>query len=191
MNNHDRSLIQLFFAFLKIGLFTIGGGYAMLPLIHKEVVEKYGWATDEEIINYYAIGQSTPGIIAINTATFVGVKQKGFIGGVAATLGMVTPSWIIITLLANVINTYKTNPYVEKAFMGIRIMVLALILSAIIKMGQKVLKTFSDYFLLAMGLVFVGFIDVTPIYIIILGGILGIIIQTAKSRWKKKEDMHE
>ncbi len=191
MNNHDRSLIQLFFAFLKIGLFTIGGGYAMLPLIHKEVVEKYGWATDEEIINYYAIGQSTPGIIAINTATFVGVKQKGFIGGVAATLGMVTPSWIIITLLANVINTYKTNPYVEKAFVGIRIMVLALILSAIIKMGQKVLKTFSDYFLLAMGLVFVGFIDVTPIYIIILGGILGIIIQTAKSRWKKKEDMHE
>ncbi|WZL80159.1 chromate transporter [Vallitaleaceae bacterium 9-2] len=191
MNNHDRSLIQLFFAFLKIGLFTIGGGYAMLPLIHKEVVEKYGWATDEEIINYYAIGQSTPGIIAINTATFVGVKQKGFIGGVAATLGMVTPSWIIITLLANVINTYKTNPYVEKAFMGIRIMVLALILSAIIKMGQKVLKTFSDYFLLAMGLIFVGFIDVTPIYIIILGGILGIIIQTAKSRWKKKEDMHE
>lgn len=163
----------------------------MLPLIHKEVVEKYGWATDEEIINYYAIGQSTPGIIAINTATFVGVKQKGFIGGVAATLGMVTPSWIIITLLANVINTYKTNPYVEKAFMGIRIMVLALILSAIIKMGQKVLKTFSDYFLLAMGLIFVGFIDVTPIYIIILGGILGVIIQTAKSRWKKKEDMHE
>jgi chromate transporter len=182
----DRSLIQLYFAFLRIGLFTIGGGYAMLPLIHKEVVEKYGWATDEEVINYYAIGQSTPGIIAVNTATFIGVKQKGFLGGIVATLGMVTPSWIIISLLAHFIGAYRENPYVEKAFMGIRIMVLALILSAVIKMGQKVLKQKSDYFLMILGLILVAFIGITPVYVILMGAILGVIIQSLGKREERE-----
>ena len=182
MNIFDRSLIQLYFAFLRIGLFTIGGGYAMLPLIHKEVVEKYGWATDEEVINYFAIGQSTPGIIAVNTATFIGVKQKGFLGAIAATLGIVTPSWIIITLLAHFISAYKENPYVEKAFIGIRIMVLALILSAVIKMGKKVLHHISDCFLMILGIVFVAFLNITPIYVIVMGAIAGVLIQSYKKR---------
>jgi chromate transporter len=182
----DRSLIQLYFTFLRIGLFTIGGGYAMLPLIQKEVVEKYGWATDEEVINYYAIGQSTPGIIAVNTATFIGVKQGGFLGGVAATLGMVTPSWIIISLLAHFIDAFRENSYVEKAFMGIRIMVLALILSAVIKMGQKVLKHISDYFLMMLGLILVAFLDITPVYVILMGAILGVIIQSLGKRQERE-----
>ncbi|HLS53535.1 MAG TPA: chromate transporter, partial [Tissierellaceae bacterium] len=93
-----QELIQLFIVFFRMGAFTFGGGYAMLPIIQEEIVDKRGWATNEEVIDYYAIGQCTPGIIAVNTATFVGYKRKGIMGGVFATLGLVSPSIIIITI---------------------------------------------------------------------------------------------
>ena len=119
-----RVLIQLFVAWFKMGLFTFGGGYAMLPMIQKEVIEKYHWATEEEIMEYYAIGQCTPGIIAVNTATFVGYYQKGVIGGIVATLGVVSPSFIIIGLIASLISNFSELAIVQNALSGIKLIPL-------------------------------------------------------------------
>ena len=101
-----KEYIDLVVTFFKIGIMTFGGGYAMLPMIQREVVEKRGWATEEEILNYYAIGQCTPGVIAVNTATFIGDKRKGILGGFLATLGVVMPSLIIISVIAAVLNNF-------------------------------------------------------------------------------------
>ncbi|MDD3921386.1 MAG: chromate transporter, partial [Eubacteriales bacterium] len=125
---------DLFTSFFRIGLFTFGGGYAMLPMLQREVVEKRGWATEEELLNYFAVGQCTPGIIAVNTATFVGYKQKKTMGGVVATLGVVIPSIIIITAIAALLSNFAHIPAVQHAFSGIRIAVAALIVSAVIRL---------------------------------------------------------
>ena len=127
-----KQLWDLFAVFFKIGLFTFGGGYAMLPLLQDELVRRRKWATDEELMDYYSIGQCTPGIIAINVATFIGCKQKGKLGGSISTLGMVMPSLIIIMLAASVLERYMHNPYLGYAFAGIRIAVTALILDTLI-----------------------------------------------------------
>jgi len=124
-HNEDTSLAKFYFAFFRIGLFTFGGGYAMLPMLIKEVVEKYRWTTEEELLNYFAISQTTPGIIAVNTATFIGMKFRGVKGAIAATVGVITPCWLIITIIANILNVVKDNPYVEQAFSGVRIVVVA------------------------------------------------------------------
>ncbi len=184
MEQQRPTLPLLFFTFFKIGLFTIGGGYAMLPLIRKEIVEKRQWATDEEILNYYGIGQSTPGIIAVNTATFIGVHHYGFIGGVIATLGMVTPSWIGIISIAKFMWAFQGNAYIEQAFIGVRLMVLALIASAMIKMGKKVLYTIWDYGFMILGFVGLFFLQITPIYVLLLAGIGGVLRQSRKKTWK-------
>ena len=115
-----KEFFELYFLFFKIGLFTFGGGYAMLPMIQRELVEKKGYATNEEIIDYYAIGQLTPGVIAVNVSTFIGMKRKGLWGAVFSTLGMITPSIIIISLCALILNNISSNIYVKYAFSGIR-----------------------------------------------------------------------
>ena len=111
--------LDLFLTFAKIGVCTFGGGYAMLPILQREVVEKKGWATEEELTDYFAIGQCTPGIIAVNTATFIGQKYKGILGGVLATLGVVFPSLIIITLIAAFLQNFASYPVVAHALAGI------------------------------------------------------------------------
>lgn len=131
------SLIELFISFAKVGVMTFGGGYAMLPILEREVVESKGWCSEEDLADYFAIGQCTPGIIAVNTATFVGSKQRGPLGAVAATLGLVTPSLIIIMLIAGLISSFSDNEYVQKAFIGIRACVLVLIANAIIKLWKN------------------------------------------------------
>lgn len=176
MNQKVANLWRLFIAFFKIGLFTIGGGYAMLPMLHREVVEKYKWVTDEEIMDYYAIGQSTPGIIAINTATFIGIKQVGVIGGIIATLGMVTPSWIIIMVIAKFLQAYKDNPYVQDAFMGIRIMVVILIVQAVLKMFKKSVVHRMDFVLFGLAFIAIAFIGVSPILVLVVAGVYGAVI---------------
>lgn len=113
-----KDLMNLFIIFFRIGAFTFGGGYAMLPALQMELVEKRSWVSDEEILDYYAIGQCTPGIIAINTATFVGYKRKGLIGGIVATLGMVAPSLIIITTIAAFFKHFQDIEVVQRAFGG-------------------------------------------------------------------------
>ena len=135
-----NTLIDLFFTFCRIGGLTFGGGYAMLPMIQKEIVEEKKWATEEEVLDYYAVGQCTPGIIAVNTATFIGYKVQGIIGAIVATLGVVFPSLIIITIIAALLKNFASYAIIQHAFSGIRVVVIALIISAILKLAKTSIK---------------------------------------------------
>ena len=170
---HFKELWALFVAFFKIGLLTFGGGYAMLPMIEKEVVERHKWATLDEVMDYFAISQCTPGVIAVNSATFIGYKTKGILGGIVATLGVITPSIIIITLIATVLNSFYDNKYVKAAFQGIGVAVCAVLVQAVWKIGKSgIVDVFSG--ILAAAAFFVSvFADISPIFIIVPAGILG------------------
>ena len=130
-------LFDLYMAFLKIGGLTFGGGYAMLPMLQREVIDKHGWATEEEVLDIYAIGQCTPGIIAVNTATMIGYQKRGIAGAIVATLGEVTPSVVIISLLATVLLQFQNSIWLQRAFGGIRIAVCALIVQSVITLAKK------------------------------------------------------
>lgn len=170
-----NELLELFMIFFRIGGFTFGGGYAMLPAIQREFVDKRAWATDDEILDYYAIGQCTPGIIAINTATFIGYKRKGIIGGIVATLGMVTPSLIIITTIAAFFQHFQDIVLVQYAFGGIRVVVAALIASTVIKMASKAVENWLGIVLFLMAFILVGFANISPVIVIVISAISGII----------------
>ncbi|SHK25360.1 chromate transporter [Paramaledivibacter caminithermalis] len=185
MEENKNILWQLFKVFFRIGLFTIGGGYAMLPMLQREVIEKHKWATEEEIMDYYAIGQSTPGIIAINTATFIGFKEKGVIGGIIATLGMVVPSWFIIISIAAFFQHFADNPWIQKAFAGIRVVVVVLILNAVIKMGKKAIKDWIGMIIGIIAFIIVVFLHLSPIYVIINAGAIGILLNALRMRGKQ------
>lgn len=151
-----KELLKLFLAFAKIGAVTFGGGYAMLPILQRDIVEKNGWATDDELVDYFAIGQCTPGVIAVNTATFIGYKQKWVAGAISATLGVVFPSVIIISIIAAFVTNFSDIIWVKHAFNGIRVCVCVLILNAITKLSKKSLVDrwtyiiFGAVFLLAL-----------------------------------------
>jgi len=169
--------IDLFKTFFKIGITTFGGGYAMLPILQREIVENKKWASDEEITDYYAIGQCTPGIIAVNTATFIGIKVKGKKGGICATLGLILPSLIIILLLASLINNFSDIEYVKHAFVGIRIAVSALILFTILKMFKKTVKD-KYAFMIFLGIFTFSMLNsIKPTYLIIISAIVGILFK--------------
>ena len=173
-----KELLSLFLTFAKVGVMTFGGGYAMLPILQREVVENKGWATDEELTDYFAIGQCTPGIIAVNTATFIGQKQKGKIGGLMTTLGVVFPSIVIITLLAGVIDAFSHLVWVQHAFAGVRVCVCVLIFNAVLKLWKSAVK---DRWALGIFLVvFLGavFLDVSPVLFVLFAAVAGIVIQT-------------
>ena len=169
--------LDLFLTFAKVGVMTFGGGYAMLPILQREVVEKKGWATEEELMDYFAIGQCTPGIIAVNTATFIGQKWKGVWGGIFATLGVVFPSVVIIALLAGVIEAFSHLVWVQHAFGGIRICVCVLILNAVVKLFKKAVidkVTFALFALIALG----GyFLSVSPIIFVLAAGLVGVLLK--------------
>ncbi len=172
-----KLLLQLFFTFAKIGVMTFGGGYAMLPILQREVVDSKGWATEEELMDYFAIGQCTPGIIAVNTATFVGQKTKGILGGIVATLGIVFPSLVIISLLAGVIEAFSHLAWVQDAFGGIRICVCVLILNAAVKLFKKAvldIPTFIIFLLVTLGSLF---LSVSPVLFVAGAAVAGIILQ--------------
>lgn len=173
-------LWKLYSVFFRVGFFTIGGGYAMLPMLRKEVVERYEWATDEEMMDYFAIGQSTPGIIAINTSTFIGYKKAGIIGAIFSTLGMVTPSWIIIISIAMFFERFSDNTYVQSAFMGIRVVVVVLIVNAVIRMGKK---SITNWITLAMAIgafLFVILTSLSPIYVVLVSAFIGVMLYATK-----------
>ncbi len=132
--------LDLFLTFAKVGVMTFGGGYAMLPILQREVVENKGWVSDEELADYFAIGQCTPGVIAVNTATFVGSKLKGALGGIVATLGVVFPSVVIITVIAAFLRSFAHIPAVNHAFNGVRAAVVALIAASVLKLGKSTVK---------------------------------------------------
>ena len=164
------TLLELYTAFFRTGIFTFGGGLAMMPMLQKELIEKKHWLTEEDLIDYYAIGQSTPGIIAVNVATFVGFRQAGVLGAIVATLGIISPSIIIITILAGTINSISEYPRVQAALKGINIAVAALLTSVIINFAKKTIKNVWNvlFMLVAFSLIF--FLKV-PSFIIILAAI--------------------
>lgn len=169
-------LIELFIAFFKIGLFTFGGGYAMLPMLQKEVVDKHKWATEEELLDYYAISQCTPGVIAVNTATFVGASQKGALGGAIATIAVVAPSLIIITIISTVLQNFAQIALVQHALAGIRVAVAALVVSSVIKLYQKGVKGALGNVIFVAALLLAVVLDLSPIIIVAAALILGVII---------------
>ena len=170
-------LLDMFLTFAKVGVMTFGGGYAMLPILQREVVDNKGWATEEELMDYYAIGQCTPGIIAVNTATFIGQKFKGNVGAIVASLGVVFPSVVIISLLAGVIEAFSHLTLVQHAFGGIRICVCVLILNSVVKLYKKAVvdkATLAIFLLVVLGS---SLLDLSPVLFVIGAAAAGIFLQ--------------
>lgn len=177
--------LDMFLTFARVGVCTFGGGYAMLPILRREVVEKKGWATDEELTDYFAIGQCTPGVIAVNTATFIGHKYKGWLGGVTTTLGVVLPSIVIITAIAAFLTGFADLPAVQHAMGGVNACVVAMIASSVMKLGKSAIKdaVTVGIFLTVLCLAFL--LDLSPVLLVILAGMVGWV-----ARWQyvgKKE----
>lgn len=178
-----KELLELFWAFCRIGGLTFGGGYAMLPMLQAEVVDKYKWATEEELLDYYAVGQATPGIIAVNTATFIGYKNKGIIGALFATAGVVFPSLVIIMIIAGLIKNFSDIQVVQHAFSGVRIVVCVLILNAVIKLWKNSVKGKLGIIIFILSFVAAALLRISPIYIVIISAIVGLL--TKYKRGKK------
>ena len=177
--------LELLISFVKIGFLTIGGGYVMLPMMQSELIDKKHWITEEELLDYYAVGQSTPGIIAVNVATFVGYKKAGVTGGIVATLGSSSPSLIIITALAGVIQSIDQYPNVQKAMSGINVAVCALITDATLNFIKKGVKNFVTLLVLLASFLLIYYVKV-PSYLIVLGAaFLGAITYFVKNKIKK------
>ena len=172
-----KQLLELFLAFARVGVMTFGGGYAMLPILEREIVENKGWASHEEIMDYYAVGQCTPGVIAVNTATFVGFRTAGAAGGIAATLGVVFPSVVILSLIAGVLTNFADIPAVRSAFAGIRVCVCVLIFNAVWKLGKKSVIdrwTAAIFALVAAGAILT---DWSPVVFVLFSGVCGVVLQ--------------
>ena len=173
------TFFKIFMIFAKIGAFTIGGGYAMIPLIQNEMVRR-GWLDEKEFPDLIALSQTAPGILAVNISIFVGYRLRGTMGSVVATLGSILPSFLIILVIAMAFTGYQDNPVVNRIFMGIRPVVVALIAVPMLQMAKKSMKNVWSYLTAAIVLVLVGFLKVSPIYIIIV--ILVISFAVAKYR---------
>ena len=177
---------ELYITFLKIGSLTFGGGYAMLPMMESELVDSKKWITTEELLDYYAVGQSTPGIIAVNVATFVGYKKAGNIGGIIATLGVVTPSVLIISLMAGLIKSIDQMPVVQKAMKGISVAVCALITDATLKFINKTARGIVSILVLFTSFIFLYFFKVPSVFIILGTTVLGMTVYFGKKKFFKK-----
>ena len=172
-----KLLLEMFLAFAKVGVMTFGGGYAMLPILQREIVDNKGWATEEELMDYFAIGQCTPGVIAVNTATFVGQSQGGTWGAIFATAGVVFPSFVIISVIATILNNFSDIAAVKYAFAGIRVCVCVLILNAVIKLFKKSVPDVIAGIVFAIVLLASVIFDVSPIIIVPVAAVLGIGVQ--------------
>ena len=180
-----KKLLSLFLTFAKIGVMTFGGGLTMLPLLTKEIVEKKKWASEEQLLDYYAVGQCTPGIIAVNTATFIGFSQAGIAGGIFATVGMVTPSVLIIIAVAAALQQFMEYPVVASALMGIRAVVCALLSHTVITLAKKSLVDIVTAMIFIIGFVLCFIFDITPILVVIVGAIIGIAVNKVREVRKK------
>ena len=186
MKNRYKDLWQVFATFFKIGAFTFGGGYAMIPLIQKEAVEKHGWVTDDDILEIIAIAESTPGPIAINSATFVGYRTCGVLGSAAATLGVVLPSFVIIYAISFVLRQFQELKAVQYAFQGIRAGVLALLCKALCGMYKKNQKNWASYPVMAGAFILTGLLDVSVLPVIIGCAVFGLVTARLMERKVQK-----
>lgn len=184
-----KPILELFLSFLKIGAFTFGGGYAMMPVMHKEVVEKKHWASDDDILKLLVISESTPGVLAVNSATYIGHLIGGFWGSLVATIGVVLPSFVVISVISLFIVEFKELEYVAYAFQGIRAGVSILILNAVFKLGKKMKKNAFTWIVLFAAFVLALFTDVSVIVLLLFASALGIVYGTISS--KKEVGSHE
>lgn len=171
-----KELFELYAAFFRIGGLTFGGGLTMLPMLKYELVEKKNWVTEEELLDYYAVGQCTPGIIAVNVATFVGYKRKGIIGGIFSTLGMISPSLIIVSILAMFLEQFMQNETVQHAIGGIKVVVCALMLNTVITMAKKTIKQAIAGVVSLVAFAAAMFTPIPTVLIVVLAGIFGIVL---------------
>lgn len=181
-----KKLWEIFITFFKIGAFTFGGGFAMIPLIQNEAVEKNKWITDDDILEIVAIAESTPGPVAINAATFVGYRVCGVVGSVAATLGVVLPSFVIILLLSFVLRQFQQLKAVQYAFYGIRAGVLALLLKALWTMYKKNPKSWVSYVVMGGSFILTAVLDVNVLFVIIGCAVFGLVTSLMMERRAKK-----
>ena len=170
-----KELMELYWAFFRIGGLTFGGGLTMLPMLKYELVQKRDWISEEQLLDCYAIGQCTPGIIAINTATFVGYLRKGVVGGISATLGMMSPSVMIITVIALCRENFMDNVWLQHALMGVRGVVCALMLNTVITLAKKSLVSPVTYLICGVAFLTAMFTDIPLIVIVLAAGVLGIL----------------
>jgi chromate transporter len=171
-----KGCLEVFLVFLKMGCVTFGGGYAMIPVVERELIKKRGWVTMDEVMDYYTIAQITPGIIAVNLSTFVGCKQKGPLGGFLATVGFVLPGVTLITVIGMFITNFTDIPAVQHAFAGIRIAVGALILDTVIKLVKGVFKDYKALIIYIIAIVLSVVWNVSPMLLILGAGVLGLLV---------------
>ena len=177
-------LLSLFLSFAKVGVMTFGGGYAMIPILEREIVDKQGWASSEELMDYYAVGQCTPGVIAVNTATFIGYKVAGPVGGVAATLGVVFPSVVIICIIAGILTNFADIPAVKSAFAAIRVCVCVLIFNAVVKLWKGAVKDKAGLVLFLIVFVLSLFFDISPVVFVLFCALAGLVLTRTGVRGK-------
>ena len=177
-------LLSLFLSFAKVGVMTFGGGYAMIPILEREIVENHKWASSEELMDYYAVGQCTPGVIAVNTATFIGYKVAGLAGGVAATLGVVFPSVVIICLIAGILTNFADIPAVKSAFAAIRVCVCVLIFNAVVKLWKGAVKDKAGLVLFLIVFVLSLFFDISPVIFVLFCALAGLVLTRTGVRGK-------
>lgn len=187
MKEKLKTLWNLYFTMFKIGSVTFGGGYAMLPILERELIEKRKWTTDEELMNWYAISQVTPGVIAVNVSTFIGHKIMGVIGGIISTLGIVTPSLIIITIIALFINNFAEIIWVQKALTGINVAVAAILSKAAFTFAKKSIKNVLGIVLFVISFILIFFFKVNTVWIIIGSALLGVVIAGCRGDYKKNQ----
>ena len=177
-------LWQLFVSFARVGVLTFGCGYAMIPMLEREIVDRRGWATSEELMDYYAVGQCTPGVIAVNTATFIGYKTAGNLGGIVATLGVVFPSLLIITVIAGIIQNFSDIPAVKSAFAGIRVCVCVLIFNSVVKLWKGAVKDKATLVLCLLVFGLSVFFPISPIVFVVFCAAAGILFTRMGVRGK-------
>ena len=174
-----KELLMLYTAFFRIGGLTFGGGLTMLPMLKFELVEKNGWVTEDELLDYYAVGQCTPGIIAVNVATLVGYKKRGIIGAIFSTLGMVSPSLIIVSILALFLEQFMSNEIVAHAVAGIKVVVCALMLNTVVTMAKKTLISKLCWGIALAAFLLAIFTPIPTVLMVVLAGVLGVILYKA------------
>ena len=190
--NRFKTYASLFASFFKIGLVTFGGGLAMLPILKRDLVDSKGWLTEDEILDYFAIGQSTPGIIAVNVATFVGYKRAGMIVSIFSTSGIVFPSLIIISLIAAFVSNFNELVWVQKALKGINVAVSVLLVKAVFSFGKKTVFDLCTFLIAALSFVLMFAFKVQGVWIVIGSALSGWFFQTIKSsRFKKNNGGEE
>ena len=192
MKDRLMRYVQLFATFFKIGLFTFGGGMSMLPMLQRELVESKQWLTEEEILNYFAIGQCTPGIIAVNVATFCGYKRAGLSGAIVSTVGIVCPSWIVITLIAGSISRFSDIVWIQRAMKGVYVAVAALLARAVFTFGKKIITDFVTAGIAVGAFLAMSVWNISGILIVLAAGIIGfcaqIIRNGKRASGRRKED---